>query len=65
VPWYWYGAQRDEAELSFRGLPGPEAPRGLEWHRGADKTPGVESDNQFRGNGKPYIECDRVSGKPA
>jgi hypothetical protein len=57
--------ERTEAELSFRGLPGPESPSGLEWHRGADKTPGVESDNQFRGNGKPYIECDRVSGKPA
>jgi hypothetical protein len=57
--------ERAEAEFSFRGRPGPEAPRSLEWHRGADKTPGVESDNQFRGNGKPYVECDQVSGKPA
>ena len=57
--------ERAESEFSFRGRPGPEAPRGVEWHRGADKTPEVDSDNQFRGNGKPYIECDRVSGKPA
>jgi Glutamyl-tRNAGlu reductase, dimerisation domain len=33
---------RAEAELSFRDR--PEAPRDLEWHRGADKTPRAESD---------------------
>src|SRR5687767_12682583 len=45
-----------EAELSFQGRPGTEAPRGLEWHRGSDKTPRAESDYQKRDNGKPYAE---------
>jgi glutamyl-tRNA reductase len=54
-----------EAELSFQGRPGQEAPRGLERHRGADKTTGAESEYQMRENGKPYVERDQVSGKPA
>ena len=60
-----------EAELSFRGRQGPEAPRSLERHRGADKTPRAESDYQMCENGKPYVErefelgSDRVSSEPA
>jgi hypothetical protein len=57
--------ERAEAELFFRGRQGQEAPRGLEWHTGADKTPKAESDYQQCENGKPYVECDQVSGKPA
>jgi Glutamyl-tRNAGlu reductase, dimerisation domain len=63
--------ERAEAELSFRGRLGPGAPRGLEWHRGADKTPRAESDYQFRGNRKLYVErdfeleSDRASSEPA
>jgi hypothetical protein len=63
--------ERAEAELSFRGRPGQEAPRGLERHRGADKTPGAESEYQMRENGKPYVErefelgSDQVSSEPA
>ena len=62
---------RAEAELSFRGRPGTEASRGLEWHRGADRTPRAESDYQMRDNGKPYVErefelgSDQVSSEPA
>jgi hypothetical protein len=62
---------RAEAELSFRGRQGPEAPRSLERHRGADKTPRAESDYQMCENGKPYVErefelgSDRVSSEPA
>src|SRR5215208_3792693 len=62
---------RAEAELSFRGRQGPEAPRSLERHRGADKTPRAESDYQMCENGKPYVErefelgSDRVSRAPA
>jgi glutamyl-tRNAGlu reductase-like protein len=63
--------ERVEAELSFRDRPGPKAPRGLEWYRDADKTPGVESDYQMRDNGKHYVErefelgSDQVSSEPA
>jgi Glutamyl-tRNAGlu reductase, dimerisation domain len=62
---------RAEAELSFRGRPGPEAQRRLERHRDADKTPRAESDNQLRENGKPYVGrefelgSDQVSSEPA
>jgi len=60
-----------EAELSFCGPPDQESPRGLERHRGADKTPRAESDYQMCENGKPYVErefelgSDRVSSEPA
>ena len=57
--------ERAEAELSFRSRPGQEAPRGLERHVSTDKTPRAESDHQLCENGKPYVECDQVSGKPA
>ena len=63
--------ERAGSELSFRGRPGTEAPRDLEWHRGADKTPRAESDYQMCENGKPYVErefelgSDQVSSKPA
>lgn len=63
--------ERAEAELSFRGRSGQEAPRGLERHVGADKTPGAESDYQMCENGKPYVErefelgSDQVSSEPA
>jgi hypothetical protein len=60
-----------EVELSFRGRPGPEAPRGLERQVAADKTPRAESEYQMRENGKPYVErefelgSDQVSSEPA
>ena len=63
--------ERAESELSFRDRPGPEAPRGLEWHRGADKTPRAKSEYQMCENGKPYVErefelgSEQVSSEPA
>jgi hypothetical protein len=63
--------ERAEAELSFRGRPSPEVPRGLEWHGGTDNIPRAESDYQMCENGKPYVErgfelgSDQVSSKPA
>jgi Glutamyl-tRNAGlu reductase, dimerisation domain len=63
--------ERAEAELSFRDRPGTEAPRDLEWHRGADKTPRGESEYQMCENGKPYVErefelgSDQESSEPA
>ena len=57
--------ERTEAELSFRSRTGTEAPRSLVRHVSADKTPRAESDYQLCENGKPYVECDQVSGKPA
>jgi hypothetical protein len=62
---------RAETEVSFPGPPRPEAPRGLEQHRDADKTPRAESDYQMYENGKPYVErefelgSDQVSSEPA
>jgi hypothetical protein len=61
----------ERVELSFGSRPGQEAPRGLERHVGADKTPKAESEYQMRENGKPYVErefelgSDQVSSEPA
>ena len=63
--------ERAEAELSFRERPGTEAPRDLEWHSAAAKTPRAESEYQMCENGKPYVErefelgSDQVSSEPA
>jgi glutamyl-tRNAGlu reductase-like protein len=63
--------ERAEAELSFRGRPGQEAPRGLERHVSTDKSSRAESDYQLCENGKPYVErefelgSDQMSSEPA